>query len=243
LKLLEKSPRHHEWVEIPSDGKTLYAFVAYPEKSEKTMAVIVIHENRGLTDWVRSLADQIAGAGYIAIAPDLLSGFDAGHSRTSDYPSADAARKAVYLLDPQRTTDYLLAAQKYISADPSSNGKVAVIGFCWGGSESFRFATHAPGLSASLVFYGMAPTPRERMAEISAPVFGFYGGADHRVTSTIPETRGLMKKFGKDYEPVVFAGAGHAFMRDGDDPEGKPENRKARDASWVRIRKILDGIR
>jgi carboxymethylenebutenolidase len=239
---LESSPRHQEWVKIPSGGKTLHAFVVYPQKEGKTPAVIVIHENQGLTDWVRGFADELAGEGVIAIAPDLLSGHDAEHDQTSDFPSPDAARKALYLLDPQQTTRYLLDVQKYLSSAPSFNGKIAVIGFCWGGSEAFRFATHGRGLSVTMVFYGMAPTPRERVAKIEAPVYGFYGGADNRVSSTIPETQEWMKKFGKAYEPVTYEGAGHAFMRRAEEADGSAENKRARELAWKRVRAILSKL-
>jgi carboxymethylenebutenolidase len=243
LDRLINSPRHHEWVEIPSNGRSLYSFVAYPEKARNALAVIVIHENRGLTDWVRSFADRLAGAGYIAIAPDLLSGFDPKHSRTGDFKSADDATKAIYHLDPDRITKDLLAVQKYISRVPSSNGKTAVIGFCWGGSESFRFATHSSGISAALVFYGSAPEDKEQIRRISAPVYGFYGGNDQRITAAVPETRERMKKYGKAYEDKIYEGAGHAFMRLGEDPKGSPANRKAQDDSWVRIKQILSRFR
>ena len=238
LKQLDQSPRHHEWVKIPSGGRTVHAFVAYPEKAAKTLAVIVIHENRGLTDWVRSAADQLAALGYLAIAPDLLSGFDTTHQRTIEFAGADQAKKAIYDLKPDRITEDLLAVQKYVAALPSSNGKTAVIGFCWGGGQSFRFATDAPGLSAALVFYG--PPPDEaRLRNISAPVYGFYGGLDERIDATIPQTREQMKRLGKTYEVEVYDGAGHAFMRDGDDPAGSAANKKARDAAWGKIKKIL----
>jgi carboxymethylenebutenolidase len=242
LKQLDQSPRHHEWVKIPSGGRMVQAFVAYPEKATKTLAVIVIHENRGLTDWVRSAADQLAALGYLAIAPDLLSGFDRAHQQTSDFADEDQARKAIYDLSPDRITQDLLAVQKYVDALPSSNGKTAVIGFCWGGGQSFRFATVAPGLSAALVFYG--PPPDEtRLRKISAPVYGFYGALDERIDATIPKTREQMKTLGQRYEPVIYDGASHAFMRDGDDPAGSAANKKARDAAWGRIKQILSTMK
>jgi carboxymethylenebutenolidase len=243
LKQLDQSPRHHEWVNIPSGGRTVHAFVAYPEKATKTLSVIVIHENRGLTDWVRSAADQLAAAGYLAIAPDLLSGFNAAHGQTSDFADGDQARKAIYDLDPDLITRDLLVVQKYVAALPPSNGKTAVIGFCWGGGQSFRFATHAPGLSAALVFYGPAPVDEAQLKAISAPVYGFYGGLDDRINATIPKTREQMTRLGKRYEAVIYDGAGHAFMREGDDPAGPAAVKKARDAAWGRIRTILEKIK
>ncbi|MEX1055763.1 MAG: dienelactone hydrolase family protein, partial [Rhodothermales bacterium] len=150
LEQLEGSPRHHEWVMVPSGDRSVHSFVAYPEKAEDALAVIVIHENRGLSDWVRSFADQLAGAGFIAVAPDLLSDFDAEHGRTSDFADSDAARDALYQLDPGQITADLLAVQKYASEIPSANGNVAVAGFCWGGSQTFRFATNSPDVAAAL---------------------------------------------------------------------------------------------
>lgn len=241
-KQLNDSPRHHEWIEIQSNGRTIYSFVAYPENQQDSLAVIVIHENRGLTDWVRSFADQLAAAGYLAIAPDLLSGYDEKHARTSDFENSDAARDALYQLDPNQITSDLLAVQKYIAQVPSSNGKTAVIGFCWGGSQSFRFAANSPDLSAALVFYGSPPSDEEQIRSISAPIFGFYGENDQRINATIPKTEEQMQQYDKVYEYEIYAGAGHAFMRRGDDPEGSPENKKARDESWERIKKVLSEI-
>lgn len=236
---MKDSPRHHEWVSIPSDGRNLYSFLAYPEKSQKAMAVIVIHENLGLTNWVKGFADQLAAAGYIAIAPDLLSSVDPKHGRTSDFKTPDDARYAISRLDPDRITRDLLAVQAYIARVPSSNGKTAVIGFCWGGKQSFRFATHSTDISAALVFYGTAPTAEEEVRRIAAPLYGFYGGNDERVGATIPGTRDRMKKNGKAYDYEIYDGAGHAFMRLGEDPKGSPENKMAREKSWVRLKEIL----
>lgn len=239
LRQLEESPRHHEWVEVNDGNRTIHSFVAYPEVAENTVSVIVIHENRGLTDWVRSFADRLAAEGYIAIAPDLLSEYDGEHSRTSDFASSDAARDALYRLDPDRITRDLKAVQKYIASDPSADGRAVVAGFCWGGSQSFRYATNADGISAALVFYGSAPTDEERIKNISVPVYGFYGGDDQRINATIPETEKLMEKHGKQYEYKIYEGAGHGFMRTGDDPDGAEANIRARNQSWEWIRKIL----
>lgn len=242
LEQLDESPRHHEWVEIESGDRTLYNFVAYPEVSENTLAVIVIHENRGLTDWVRSFADQVAEAGYIAIAPDLLSGFDENHPRTASFSDSDAARDALYQLDPDQITRDLLAVKEYIESVPASNGKTVVAGFCWGGSQSFRLATNAAGLSAALVFYGTATTDEERVRNISTPVYAFYGGDDQRVNATIPETESLMLEHQKSFLYEIYEGAGHGYMRTGDDPAGSEVNRIARDRSWERINQILSGL-
>jgi len=242
LEQLENSPRHHEWIELGINDRILYNFVAYPEVSENVPVVIVIHENRGLTDWVRSFADQIAEAGYIAIAPDLLSGFDDDHARTSDFASSDAAREALSRLDPDQIINDLTAVQNFSGILSSSNGKVVVAGFCWGGSQTFRFATYTEGIEASLVFYGSAPDEDEPYQYINAPVYGFYGGNDQRINATIPDTEERMERFDNHFEYVIYDGAGHAYMRSGDSPDASPENREARDKSWERLKEILEGI-
>lgn len=241
LKQLEKSPRHNEWIVVKSGNRNIHCFVAYPEKAVNTPAIIVIHENRGLTDWVRSFTDQLAGAGYIAIAPDLLSGFSADKDRTSSFANSDEARDALYQLDPVQITDDLNAVERYAEIMHSSNGKTAVIGFCWGGSQSFRFATNNDHISAALIFYGSAPE-KDAMKRITAPVYGFYGENDQRITSGVTETAKLMNELGKKYDYRIYPGAGHAFMRQGDDPEGSAASEEARDKSWSRIKEILSKL-
>jgi carboxymethylenebutenolidase len=240
---MEDSPRHGEWVQIPAgEGRTVRSFVAYPEASEDATAVIVIHENRGLTDWVRSFADELAEAGYLAIAPDLLSGFDAEHAHTDEFESSDAAREAIYALDQEQVTADLRAVREYAANLPASNGKVAVAGFCWGGSQTFRFATSADDIEAAFVFYGTGPDDPERIATISVPVYGFYGADDQRVNATIPTSEELMEAAGKTYEPVIYDGAGHAFMRQGSEEDAPAEVKKARDDAWARMVDLLSKI-
>lgn len=242
LQQLEESPRHHEWVEIEYNGRTLTSFVAFPETSESVPAVIVIHENRGLTDWVRSFADQVAEAGYIAIAPDLLSDFSDEFSRTSDFSTSDAARDALYQLDPDQVTADLMQVQSYISSHPATNGKTVVAGFCWGGSQTFRFATNSDQPEAFMVFYGSAPTDEEAVMNITAPVYGFYGENDQRINSGIPAIDSLMNEYNKTYDYEIYDGAGHAYMRAGDSPDGSDSNIAARNASWERLKRILSEI-
>jgi carboxymethylenebutenolidase len=233
---LEKSPRHQEWVAIKRDGHVVHAFLVYPEAKGKAPAVVVIHENQGLTDWVRSVADQLAAHGYVAIAPDLLSGAAPNGGKTSDFPNADDARAAIYKLQPEAVTADLNAVTDYVRKLPAVNGKVAVAGFCWGGSQSFRFAADRPDLSAAFVFYGTGP---ENVASIKAPVYGFYGGNDARVDATVPKTAELMKQNGKTFEPVTYEGAGHAFMRLGEDTNATEANKKAREEAWQRWLALL----
>lgn len=240
LEQLEESPRHHEWVSVESGDRSVHSFVAYPETDTPTAAIVVIHENRGLTDWVRSFADQLAARGYIAVAPDLLSGFSADFDRTSAFSSSDAARDALYQLDPDQVTSDLQSVRAYAEALPSSNGTTAVMGFCWGGSQTFRFATHSSDIAAAMVFYGSPP--ESGFENITAPVYGFYGENDERINSTIPETDEIMSELGKTYEYEIYDGAGHAYMRSGDDPDGSAANKSARDASWQRLERLLAGL-
>jgi carboxymethylenebutenolidase len=239
---LENSPRHHEWVDVEHNGRNVHSFVAYPETNQKTLAVLVIHENRGLNDWARSFTDQVAGAGYIAIAPDLLSGFSDEYERTSDFPTSDAARDALYTLDPDQITADLHAVRDYIGSVPSSNGTAVVAGFCWGGSQTFRFATNSDKIAAAMVFYGSAPTDAEDVERISAPVYGFYGENDQRINAGIPAIEELMSQYNKTYKYEIYEGAGHAFMRAGDDPEASEELKAAHTAAWERLTGLLESI-
>lgn len=242
LKQLENSPRHHEWVEIQSGDRIIHAFVAFPEVSTNTLAVIVIHENAGLTDWVRSFSDQLAERGFLVIAPDLLSSFDETNKKTSDFATGDAARAAIYKLEPGQITKDLEAVQTYITKEPSSNGKTAVMGFCWGGAETFRFVSNNNQVLAGLVFYGSPPKTYEEIEKIKVPVYGFYGGNDQRINASIPETEAWMKQAGKTYDYVIYPGAGHGYMRQGDSPSATGENLDAKNKSWERIVEILKAL-
>lgn len=239
---LEKSPRHHEWVAVKQGDRVVHSFLVFPEVKGKAPAVVVIHENRGLTDWVRSVADQLAEAGYIAIAPDLLSGTAPGGGKTSDYPSGDAAREGIYKLSPDQVTADLNAVADYVAQLPASSGKVAVAGFCWGGAQTFRFATNRADLAGAFVFYGTGPDDKDAIAKVKAPIFGFYGGDDARVNATIPQSAALMKEAGKTYEPVTYEGAGHGFMRAGEEPNASEANRKARNEAWTRWKALLQKV-
>jgi carboxymethylenebutenolidase len=236
----DKSPRHQEWVSVKSGARTVNAFLVYPEVKDKATSVVVIHEIMGLTDWVRSLADQLAEAGYIAIAPDLLSSLGPKGGGTADFADRSAIGQAIRALPPDQIGADLNAIADYVSKLPAANGKVAVAGFCYGGSQAFRFATLRPNLVAAFVFYGSGPDKKEDVAKITAPVYGFYGSADERVNATIPRTHALMKEAGKRFDPVVYDSAGHGFMRAGEDPANlKEANKWARNEAWERWKDIL----
>ena len=240
---LEKSPRHLEWVKVKQGDRTLNCFIAFPEVKEKATAVVVIHEIFGLTDWVRGVADQLAEAGYIAIAPDLLSGSAPGGGGTAELGGNDAVRKAISSLPSAQVTADLDAVTEYVTHLPACNGKAAVGGFCWGGGQAFRFATNHKDLKAAFVFYGTGPESSDEIARIACPVYGFYGGSDARVSATIPKTTQLMKEAGKTYQPVTYKDAGHGFMRAGEAPDANAANKEAREEAWKRWKEILKEIK
>lgn len=239
---LENSPRHLEWIKVRHGQREVDCFIAFPEVSEKATAVVVIHEIFGMTDWVRGVTDQLAEAGYIAIAPDLLSGMAPGGGGSSEFDDRSAVRKAVSSLPPEQVTADLNAVAEYVAKLPACNGKVTVAGFCWGGRQTFRFATNNKELKAAFVFYGSGPTTSEEVERIECPVYGFYGGNDARVNSTISMSEQLMRKAGKHYEPVVYEGAGHGFMRAGEAPDASDANKKARDKAWKRLKELLKSV-
>jgi carboxymethylenebutenolidase len=239
---LEKSPRHLEWVKVKQGSRELNCSIAFPEVKDKVSAVVVIHEIFGLTDWVRGVTDQLAEAGYIAIAPDLLSGTAPGGGGTAELGGNDSVRKAISSLPPEQITADLKAVADYVAKLPACNGKVTVAGFCWGGGQAFRFATNNKDLKAAMVFYGTGSTDEQELARIHCPVYGFYGGSDARVTSTVSNSSDLMKKAGKTYEPVVYENAGHGFMRAGEAPDANPPNKQAHDQAWQRWRDLLKKI-
>ena len=234
---VDQSPRRHEWITVKYGNRAVDAFVAYPDSRDKRLVVLVIHTIAGMIDWVESLSDQLAEAGYIAVAPDLLSGMAPNGGRSKDFP-ADGAREAVGKLNADQITADLNAVADQALKLPASSGKLMVVGFCWGGNESFRFATNRTDLQAVFVFYGTPPSD-QAMARIKAPVYGFYGGNDARVTSTVAPTVEKMKAAGKGYEPAAYDGAGHGFMQSGEDPAGPDANKKARTDSWARWKTLL----
>jgi carboxymethylenebutenolidase len=238
---LEKSSRHREWVKVQHDGRSVDAYVVYPEVSGKAPVVLVIHEIFGLSDWAQLAADEFAAAGYIAIAPDLLSGKGANGGGTKSM-DANTVGQAIRDLPPAQITADLSAAADYALKQPSSNGRLYVAGFCWGGGQSFNYATNRADLKAAFVFYGPPPAD-DSLSRIKAPVYGFYGGNDARITATVEPEKGKMKDAGKTYDPVVYEGAGHGFMRGGEDPTTTAPSHaadvKARDEAWKRLKELI----
>jgi carboxymethylenebutenolidase len=245
LERLQTSPRHHEWADIDSaKSRKVRTWVVYPQVDKPATVVVVIHENRGLTDWVRGVADQLAEAGYVAVAPDLLSGTAPGGGGTAEYGSEVKAIDAIGKLPQDQVTADLDAVFEYAKKMEAGNKVVAVGGFCWGGGQTFSYAAHNPKVAGSFVFYGRALKDEADYKRIAAPVYGFYGGKDFRISGAVPEVEKRMKQLGKKYEPVIYKDAGHGFMRQGEMATDKTNpDRKARDEAWERWKKLLADIK
>ena len=228
---LAKSPRHGEWVTInAAGGDKVDAYIVYPERSDKAPVVIVVHEIFGLSDWVRSVADQLAADGFIAVAPDFLSG-KGPDGKGSRAMTVEQARPINSALKMDEVVARLNAVADYATALPAANKQFGIVGYCWGGGVSFAYATAQPKLGASVVYYGVSPA-KEALANVKAPVLGLYGGDDARVNATVGPAQEEMKRLGKTYEVEMYAGAGHGFLRQQDGREGA--NLKATQQAWPR---------
>ena len=206
------SPRRNQWVVIKAGADSVAAWVVYPQRTDKAPVVVVLHENTGLNVWTRNVADQLAAEGFVAIAPDLTTMQRTGNLAAD--PTQEEGRAGIQALgqQPQKVQAYLDAAAAYAMALPEAQPKYGLVGFCWGGQNTFRHAVHAPTLGAAVVYYGVSP-PSDQLTAVKAPVLGLYGGNDARVNNTIPAADSTMKKLGKTYEHHIFEGAGHGFLR------------------------------
>jgi Dienelactone hydrolase and related enzymes len=207
---LASSTRHGEWVMIPSGADSVRAWIVYPERKTKAPVVVVVHEIFGLSPWVRSVVDQLAADGFIAIAPDLLTSKNLPNP-TDSVPS-DLATAAIRTLNPDDVHRQILAAANYAMALPSAVKRYGIVGYCWGGGVSFEHAVRSPTLGAAVVYYGVSPKT-ESLANVKAPVLGLYGGNDARVDATIPAADSALRKLGKTYTTHIYEGAGHGFLR------------------------------
>lgn len=229
---LEASPRHREWVDVavPGTETKIATYVAYPERSDKAPVVLLIHEIFGLTEWMRGVADQLAADGYLAVAPDLLSGKGPNGGNTDSFAAREEVIRAVRDLPADDVHARLDAVAGWARSQPSATVKLATIGFCWGGSQSFKYASWQPKLTAAVVYYGTAPDSAS-LAKVNAPVLGLYGADDARVTSTVEATAAAMSKLGKTYVHHEYVGAGHGFLRAQSERDGA--NRKAAEEAWA----------
>ena len=241
---VEKSPRHAEFVTLTHGTRAVQCWVAYPAGTDKVTSVLVIHDSSGLTDWARLSADELAAAGYLAIVPDFLSGTGPKGGGTASFPGQNELDLELKKLPPAQIAADLEAAASYIKARPTANGKLAIAGFCWGGSQASIAACNRTDLKAAFVFYGFPPKAADGIQRIQCPVYGFYGENDARVTLTVAPGQEEMKKAGKIFEPVIYAGAGHGFMAHGepDYKDATAPDRKARDEAWARLQELLKKI-
>lgn len=208
---LASSPRHSEWAMIRTgDGDSLRVWVVYPERSTKAPVVLVVHEIFGLSSWIRSVADQLAADGFIAIAPDLLTMKNLPSG--PDSVVAPLAQAAIRTLDPAWVQRQLSATAQYGMSLPAAEKKYGIVGFCWGGAASFAHAVYSPRLGASVVYYGVSPKTSD-LASVRAPVLGLYGGNDQRVNATIAPADSALRALGRTYVPTQYPGAGHGFLR------------------------------
>lgn len=227
---LAKSPRHGEWAVVrtgPSDS--VRAWVVYPERRSKAPVVVVVHEIFGLSTWVRGVADQLAADGFIAIAPDLLTG-KVPLVPGTDTVAAQAATVGIRSLQSQDVQRQIAALGQYGMSLPAAEKRYGVVGFCWGGSASFNSAVMSPaGQGAAVVYYGSSPATAS-LASVKVPVLGLYGGEDARVGATVPPADSAMKALGKRFEHHTFAGAGHGFLRQQEGQNGA--NLAAAQQAW-----------
>jgi carboxymethylenebutenolidase len=237
MAALNKSPRHGEWVDIPYDGKTsLRTWISYPERSDKAPVIVIIHEIFGLSDWIRSVADQFASEGFIAIAPDFISGYGPNGGGSASVSTRDSVVMLIRNVSAEETYKRLDATLAFAAKIPSANGKVATVGFCWGGGRSFGYACIQPKLSAAIVYYGVSPDSAE-LVKLNVPVLGLYGGDDARVGATVAPASLEINRLGKTFEYEMFAGAGHGFLRDQSGRDGA--NLRATQKAWPRMLAFL----
>jgi carboxymethylenebutenolidase len=237
---LDASPRHGEWVMVPTAaGDSVRAWVVYPERKTKAPVVVVVHEIFGLSPWIRSVADQLAADGFIAIAPDLLTSRNIPGSPLN--PNPDSAVAAIRTLDPAVVQQQLSAVANFAMNLPAATKRYGIVGFCWGGGVSFAHAVAAADLDASVVYYGVSPDAA-RLTSVRAPVLGLYGENDARVNATVPAADSTMRALGKTYDHTAFSGAGHGFLRNQSGQNGA--NLAAAREAWPRtvawFRKYLE---
>jgi carboxymethylenebutenolidase len=218
LARIENSPRHGEWVMVKVGSDSIRSWVVYPERSDRAPVVLVVHEIFGLSNWIRAVADQLAAEGFIAVAPDLLTMKNPPLAPDGEV-NADAARSLIRELTPADVNRWLKGVADWATSLPAATSKYGIVGFCWGGGTSFGYAVADPDLSASVVYYGTSPATAS-LSSVRAPVLGLYGGNDARVGATVPPADSAMKAMGKTFEPHMFEGAGHGFLRQQDGQDG-----------------------
>jgi carboxymethylenebutenolidase len=209
---------HAEYIKYASGSDSISAYIAYPERAEAAPAVLVIHEIFGMSDFVRDATQRLAQRGFVALAPDLLS------RRGGTPASPDEARKLVASLHPDTITQDLDGAATYLQGLKAVNGaRIGVIGFCWGGGESLRYAAHNQSLSAFVMCYGPVPKTYFDFARIKAKGFGVYADRDARVTQGVYNLVRDLHKVDVDYRFKVYSNTAHGFLRTREPPAAARE--------------------
>jgi carboxymethylenebutenolidase len=216
---LASSPRQGEWVIVPAEQGSVRAWVVYPERRENAPVVVAVHDNRGMSNWIRAVADQLAADGFIAIAPDLLSGLDVPRDEAGD-SHPDSVRAKIGQVDQATRDRFIQAVGEWGTQQPGATSKYGIVGFCWGGSTVFAHAVAAPPtLGAVVVYYGGSPPP-DRLGTVRAPILGLYGEDDARVNQTVPPAKQALDAAGRTFEAHTFPGAGHGFTRSQEGRDG-----------------------
>ena len=204
---------HSEYVKYLSSRDTITAYLAYPERRDAAPGVIVIHDIYGLGDRLRPAVERLAREGFVAIGPDLLS------RRGGTPASQDSSRKLIFTLNADTLTKDLDATYAYLRTLKAVRAdRIGVIGFCWGGSQSFRYATNNPSLRAFVVCYGTGPDSTA-LARIKAKGLGVYAENDARIDSGLPSLTPQLQRAGVDYHYAIYPGVGHAFLQVTDKPQ------------------------
>ncbi len=222
---LAASPRHGEWIMVGDGADSVRAWIVYPERSTPAPVIIVVHEIFGVSDWIRAVADQLAADGFIAVAPDFLSG------KGVDMSVRDSVVSAIRALPNAEIQRRIDAIARHAMALPAARQSYGIVGFCWGGTVSFNHAVHSPRLGASVVYYGSSPATAS-LASVRAPVLGLYGGDDARVNATIPPADSALRALGRSFEHELYPGAGHGFLRQQTGRDGA--NMEATRSAWPR---------
>jgi carboxymethylenebutenolidase len=225
------------------DGEREFNCLVFPPPdSFLATGVIIVHEEWGLTDWVKSFSKQISAEGYLVIVPDFLSGHKTEKDSLPIFVNENIIRTALLNANTEQIMSDLDESFKYLKSHPSCNGKIAIIGFSWGGTQAFSYLAKNPGLTAGYIFYGTSPINKKDLSRIQSPVYGFYGEYDSRVNSSIRNTENKMHKLGKVFQSYIIDGGGHGFMRSGERLGATEDNIKARTAAWNKLMELLGGI-
>ena len=209
------SPIQSEWVDVPTPGiytGRIHTRVTYPQGTAKAGIVVVMQHGPGMDEWVQSVGDQLSREGFIALAPDLHTGMGPKGGGYESFDGPDGAFSANANLRPPMTAAAYKAVREYGMKLARANGKSAAIGFCMGGGAAWLLAADAPELNAAVVYYGNHPADEAVFAKIKAPVLGFFGEDDARLTATVPAASALATKLGKSFEPHIYAHATHGFL-------------------------------